>query len=154
MWPWCTYLLWCIYQCYSILDSNASVYVWFLMFVCMCDAYVLDPDTCDHDAHTYYSFIDDHRSWYMHVWCIYQLSLILDCDACVYNAHIYDLVPWSWSMHLCMMHDVFLIRDTDTCIYLCSLILDSRIKFNVLKIWQRQNSLLHLIWCIFSAGYF
>ena len=46
------------------LDPEACMYVSFLtlMFVCMCDAYVLDPDTCDHDAHTYYAFIHDPYS--------------------------------------------------------------------------------------------
>ena len=34
------------------------------------------------------------------------------------------------------------------------LILDSCIKFHALKIWQRQNSLLDLIWCILSAASF
>merc|ERR1711894_600802 len=43
------------------LDSDAFMHVSFLtvMFVCMCDAQILDPDTCDHDAHTYYAFIHD-----------------------------------------------------------------------------------------------
>ena len=59
------------------LDPEACMYVWFLMFVvCMCDAYFLDPDTCDHDASTYYAFIHDPWSWYMHVWCIFQFSSI------------------------------------------------------------------------------
>ena len=46
----------------------------------------------------------DPWSWYMHVWCIYQCSPILDSDACVYDAHIYDPGPWSWSMHVCVVH--------------------------------------------------
>ena len=68
------------------LDPEACMYVSFLtlMFVCMCDAYVLDPDTCDHDAHTYYAFIHDP-------------------DTCVYDAFIN--VPRSLTlMHVCMMH--------------------------------------------------
>ena len=68
------------------LDSDAFMYVSFLtvMFVCMCDAQILDPDTCDHDAHTYYAFIHDP-------------------DTCVYDAFIN--VPRSLTlMHVCMMH--------------------------------------------------
>ena len=58
------------------LDSDAFMYVSFLtvMFVCMCDAQILDPDTCDHDAHTYY-------------------ALIHDPDTCVYDAFIMFLDP-------------------------------------------------------------
>ena len=37
-------------------------------------------------------------SWYIHVWCIYLCSLILDYTACVYDAHIYDPGPWLWCM--------------------------------------------------------
>ena len=90
------------------LDPEACMHVWFLnlMYVCMCDAYVLDPDTCDHDVHTYYAFIHDPWSWYVHVWCIYQCYSILDSDACVYDAHIYGTGPWFWSMHVCMILDV------------------------------------------------
>ena len=91
---------------------------------------ILDPDTCDHDAHTYYAFIHDPDtcmydefihdpwSWYMHVWCIYLCSSILDYDACVYDAHIY--VPRSLTMmHVCMMH-ISMILDLilkHACIY-------------------------------------
>ena len=56
-------------------------------------------------------------------------------------AYVYDawciFDPWSWYMHIFVF-----------------LILDSCIKFHALKIWQRQNSLLDLIWCILSAASF
>ena len=45
---------------------------------------ILDPDTCDHDAHTYYEFIHDP-------------------DTYVYDAFIN--VPQSLTLlHVCMMH--------------------------------------------------
>ena len=56
-------------------------------------------------------YIHDPWSWYMYVWCIYLFSSILDSDACVNDAHIYDPGPWSWSMHVCM------ILDPDVCMY-------------------------------------
>ena len=85
---------------------------------------ILDPDTCDHDAHTYYAFIHDPDTW-----CIYQCSLILDSDACVYDAHIYD--PRSLILiHACMMHlsmflDPWLYCMCVWCTYLWSSIPDS-----------------------------
>ena len=117
-WLWCM-CVWCISMILD-LDPEACMYVWFLtlMFECMCDAYVLGPDTCDHDAHTYYAFIHDPDTsvydafinvpWsltLMHV-CMMHISMILDLDsdACVYDAHIYDPGPWSWSLHVCMVH--------------------------------------------------
>ena len=66
--------------------------------VCMYDAYSLDPDIRDYDAHCMMHL-------YMHVWCIYQFSLILDSDACVYDAHIYGTGTWFWSMYVCMVHE-------------------------------------------------
>ena len=65
--------------------------------VCMYDAYSLDPDIRDYDAHCMMHL-------YMHVWCIYQFSLILVSDACVYDAHIYA-GPWFWSKHVCIVHE-------------------------------------------------
>ena len=100
--------VWCIYNVPRSLT---------LMHVCM----------------MHISMILDPWSWYMHVWCIYLCSSILDYTACVYDAHIYDprsltliyvcmmhismiLDPWlwcmcvwctylwSWTMHVCMVH--------------------------------------------------
>ena len=78
---------------------------WCMMHVCM----------------MHISMILDPWSWYMHVWCIYLCSSLLDYTACVYDAHIYDprsltliyvcmmhismiLDPWSWCMCVCMVH--------------------------------------------------
>ena len=66
------------------------------MHVCM----ILDPGAC------------------MHVRCIYMfLILILDYDACVYDAHIY--VPRSLTMmHVCMMRiSMILDLDPEACMY-------------------------------------
>ena len=55
------------------------------MFVCMCDAYVLDPDTCMYDA-----FINFPQSLtLMHV-CMIHISMVLDLDSyvCVCMMHI------------------------------------------------------------------
>ena len=65
------------------------------MFVCMCDAYFLDPDTCDHDASTYYAFIHDPliliHACMMHPECMCPDIYIY--DACVNDAHICDPGP-------------------------------------------------------------
>ena len=59
---------------------DAHIYDHVSMHVCM----ILDPDTCDHDAHTYYEF--NH-----------------DPDTYVYDAFIN--VPQSLTLlHVCMMH--------------------------------------------------
>ena len=68
------------------------------MHVCM----ILDPGAC------------------MHVRCIYMfLILILDYDACVYDAHIY--VPRSLTMmHVCMMRiSMILDLDSEACMHVC-----------------------------------
>ena len=62
----------------------------------MCDAYVLDPDTCDHDAYTYYAFIHDP-------------------DTCMYDACIFGLRSLTL-MHVFAMH-TYVFLDPDTCVY-------------------------------------
>ena len=115
---WCMYP-WCIYpwsliliharmmhkSMFSILDPGPDT--------CMCDAFINVPQslTLMHVCMMHISMILYPWSWYMHVWCIYLCSSILDYDACVYDAHIYDPGPWSWSMHVCM------ILDPDVCMH-------------------------------------
>ena len=128
--------VWCIYQCSSILDSDACVYdahiydPWSFILIHACMMHlsvfldpwlwcihvciILDRDVCMHvrciDSWPWhmwpwctYLLCIYTWSWYMRVWCIYQCSLILDSDACVYDAHIYD--PRSLILiHACMMH--------------------------------------------------
>ena len=117
-----------IYIWSSIIGPGACTYLWFLILmnkVIIHDAFIQNAcvhdarvyDACMHDVISKMYIIDpwtwymydlcmyyDPWSWYMHVWCIYLCSSILDYDACVYDAHIYDPGPWSWSMHVCMVH--------------------------------------------------
>ena len=72
------------------------------MYVCMYDAYILDPDTC-HYAHI----------------CMMLLSMILDPDTCMYDAFI--CVPQSLTlMHVYMMHISMILKHAcmyGACIY-------------------------------------
>ena len=135
---------------------------------------ILDPDTCDHDAHTYYAFIHDPDTW-----CIYQCSLILDSDACVYDAHIYDMYDayifhhwpqcmyvwfmylWSFILiHVCMMH-VYMLLDIWPCcmhvwcmclwcmhVWCISLILDPDKCMMRVCIYDPQSWCMYA-WCIY-----
>ena len=52
----------------------------------------------------------------MHI-CMMHLSMILDPDTCMYDAHIYDPPPLTL-MHVCMMHiSMILDLDSDACVY-------------------------------------
>ena len=51
----------------------------------MYDAYILDPDTCGYDAHTYYAFIHDPDTA-----CIFGLRSLTLKHAFVYDVYIYD----------------------------------------------------------------
>ena len=116
------------YQCSQILDSDTCVYDAYIystgpwswsMHICM----ILDPGVCMHVRciymflilthvtmmhipiiQMYDAFIQDAWSPYRHVWCVYLCSLVLDSDACMYGADIYDPGPSSWSMHVCMVY--------------------------------------------------
>ena len=56
------------------------------------------------------------RGYDVHI-CMMYLSMILDPDACIYDAFIY--VPRSLTMmHVCMMHiSMILDLDPETCVY-------------------------------------
>ena len=119
--------VWCIYQCSSILDSDACVY----------DAHIYDPRSLIlihacmmHISLTFYPW-----PWCMYVWCIHLLSLILThvctMHACMMHLPMF-LDPWLWCMcvwciylwslivihaciyvpwsliHACMMHEWFM----------------------------------------------
>ena len=93
------------------------------MFVCMCDAYVLDPDTCDHDACMHVCMILDSDACAMHMFLIMMhipivhLSMTLDPDTCMYDAFIN--FPRSLTlMHVCMVH-ISMVLDLDSyvCVY-------------------------------------
>ena len=121
-WLWCM-CVWCISMILD-LDPEACMYVWFLtlMFVCMCDAYVLDPDTCDHDACMHVCMILDSDvcmhvrcicswSWCTYILCIYPWPLIL--------IHAFINFPRSLTlMHVCMIH-ISMVLDLDSyvCVY-------------------------------------
>ena len=101
--------VWCIYQCSSILDSDACVY----------DAHIYDPRSLIliHACMMHLSMFLDPWLYCMCVWCTYLWSSIPDSDLCVYDAHIYD--PRSLIlMHVCMMHiSMILDLDLEACMY-------------------------------------
>ena len=67
----------------------------------MYDAYCLDPNTRGYDTHI----------------CMIHLSMILDPDTCMYDAH-YD-PPSLTLMHVCMMHlSMILDPDPEACMYI------------------------------------
>ena len=48
------------------------------------------------------------------MWCIYLWSSILEPDAWMYDAHIYDSGPCSWYMHAFMMRQILSRMDGRT----------------------------------------
>ena len=104
---------------------------------------MLDPDTYLYDA-----FINVPWSWYMHVWCIYQLSLIIDSDACVYDAHIYGNGPWHACMYGAWIYDAIFFGDERT---------DERTNKAILGVWWSFTLSMYVwymwlrctyVWCI------
>ena len=103
------------------------------MYACAMHIYVLDPYTCDHDAHTYHT----------NVWCIYPGCLI-PIQACMMRISMF-LDPWLW----CLI-SVILGPDPEACmyvwcIYLCFSILDFDFDFDSWYTWLWCT----YVWCIY-----
>ena len=123
----------CMYDAYIYVPRSLT-----LMHVCMMHISMvldLDPEACVYDACVYdvANFVDacicDAYIYYpmMHIYilihvttmhiCMMHLSMILEPDACIYDAFIY--VPRSLTMmHVCMMHiSMILDLDPEACAY-------------------------------------
>ena len=122
------------------------MYVWFLspltlIYVCMCDAYFLDLDTCDHDTSTYYAFIHDPWSWYRYVWCIQNAYVLIYMGYMIYMMHV-------WMMHI----SVILGLDPEAAIYVWSLTLMYVCMMHIVLILI-YVTMMHIVWCIYTCMY-
>ena len=77
---------------------DACMYIWSSILVHVCMMHI--PLILTHVIMMHVCMM--HISMII-ILCMHVIN-ILDPDACVYDAHIYDPGPWSWSMHVCVVH--------------------------------------------------